>query len=134
MRPGTKPPSRFTAKNRKRTIWERARIDGDILDALRFFKKLFIGVVKMIVAVGFLGIGALCIALVIHLIFTALEAQKIELPDWTHKAEVQGTGLVIASLILLGVAIAVKDAWRVGSQSEVAKEPEAGEPEEEHKP
>ena len=129
MRPGAKPPSRSTAKNRNKAIWERAKTDGDVLDALRFLKKLLIGVVKMIVAVGFLGVGALCIALVIHLVFTALEAQKIELPDWTRKAEVQGTGLVIASLVLLGVAVAVKDAWRVGAQSEVAEEPETEEPE-----
>lgn len=90
---------------------------------------MLIGVITMTIAVSLMGAGAFIVARVIHLIYTALEAQKIELPDWAHQAEIQGTGLVIVVLILLAVVIAVKDAWHVGTQNETIDESD-----EEHKP
>ena len=82
----------------------------------------------MTVAVSLVCAGAFVVALAIHLVYTALEAQKIELPEWAHNAEIQGTGLVIGILILLGLVIVVKDAWRLGAQKETTDDSD-----EEHK-
>lgn len=93
-----------------------------MLDALRFLKKVFIGVVKMIIAVIFVGAGAVALALVIHQVYTTLEAQKLGLPPWAHQSEVQGTGLVFVTLIVLTVIIVLKDTWRVGVREEREEE------------
>ncbi len=115
--PPKRPASKRTGtKSREKNAWERLKTDPDILDAVRFLKKVLIGVVKMMVAVIFVGLGALALALVIHQIYAVLEARHIALPKWAHESEVQGTGAVFAILVLLTVVIVVKDAWRVGQE------------------
>lgn len=123
------PPKPRRAKKGQTTFWERVRLDEDILRASRFLKRVSISVVTMTVAVSLVCAGAFVVARVIHLVYTALEAQKIELPEWAHNAEIQGTGLVIGILILLGLVIVVKDAWRLGAQKETTDDSD-----EEHQP
>lgn len=122
-------PKPRRAKKLPPTLGERVRSDEDILGASRFLKRVLISVVTMTVAVSLVCAGAFVVARVIHLVYTALEAQKIELPEWAHNAEIQGTGLVLGTLILMTVVIVVKDAWRLAAQKETTDDPD-----EEHKP
>jgi len=121
---GDAKPKRIRAGSRKKSFWSRIATDTDLLRSARFLKIVGLGVVTMTAAFCMVGAGAYAIALVIHQIYAALEARKVELPNWVHESEVQSVGAVLLILISLATIIVLKDFWRIGVQGETAGEPE----------
>ena len=117
------PPKQTRAKSRKQGTWQRISADADVRRSARFLKVVVLGEVTTTLAVCMVSVGVFVIALVIHQIFGALEARKIEVPRWAHDSEVQSVGVVLIVLMLLATVIVLKDFWRVGVQGESAEEP-----------